>query len=116
MISRVRSLILGLMVLCLAATAQTMAAARGQAMVEGQMVLCTGTGPQAVWVDAEGQPVDVPHLCPDCVLGLFAGYLSPVAPPLLRQAERLDYALLARAAYAPSPLIVPQARDPPRLV
>lgn len=116
MISRVRFLILGLMVLCLVATAQTMATARGQAMVEGQIVLCTGIGPQAVWVDAEGQPVDVLHLCPDCVLGLFAEHLCPSAPPLLRSVERVGYDLLARAAYAPSPFIVPQARDPPRLV
>lgn len=57
--------------LLMAITSQTMAVARGSATV-GWMVICTGTGPLQVAIDAEGNPVDTPHICPDCMLGLMA--------------------------------------------
>jgi len=56
--------------LMLALTGQSMAVARGSTDVAGQMVLCTGTGPVTVYMDADGQPVPPPHHCPDCVVGL----------------------------------------------
>lgn len=51
----------------------------------GQIVLCTGTGPVAVYVDADGQPVDPPHHdsldCTPLALGLEG---APVdMPPLV---------------------------------
>ena len=44
----------------------------------GQMVICTGTGPVTIYVDAEGRPAAPPHPCPDCIsLTLDAGLAAP---------------------------------------
>lgn len=64
-------LALGLCVV-LALTSQSQLLARGAAQPVGHVVLCTGTGPVTVAVDAEGQPVATPHICPDCLAGFAA--------------------------------------------
>lgn len=62
-------------------TGQSMALARFMAAPTGEMVLCTGTGPIAILVDEEGQPVGKPHICPDCALSFFAAVSDvPDAP------------------------------------
>lgn len=43
----------------------------------GQIALCIGGHAVTVLVDAEGRPVDVAHVCPDCALA----DLVPVAAP-----------------------------------
>lgn len=53
-------------------TTQSMAVARGQMVPDGRMVLCTGAGSIVILTDANGQPTDVPHACPDCILTLTA--------------------------------------------
>ena len=64
---------LSLCLACLIAlTSVQMAQARGQARPVGIMVLCIGTETRTVSVDANGQPVEAPHLCPDCVMALMA--------------------------------------------
>ncbi|WP_259274250.1 hypothetical protein [Sulfitobacter mediterraneus] len=60
-----------LMVLVLALTSQSMAVARGANAATGQMVLCTGSGPSAVYVDASGAPTSAPHICPDAALNVL---------------------------------------------
>jgi len=57
-----------LLALVLALTSQSMAVARGASAATGQMVLCTGNGPVAVYMDAQGQPTSAPHICPDASL------------------------------------------------
>jgi hypothetical protein len=65
-------------------TSQTMAVARGQAAATGQVVLCTGAGIQTISIDAEGNPTQGGHLCPDCVLYTwdFAPLTGPAVPRL----------------------------------
>src|SRR6056297_1935912 len=53
-------------------TGQSMALARTAPDPAGQMVLCTGSGPVTVLLDAEGQPTGAVHVCPDCTLSLLA--------------------------------------------
>ena len=67
----IRSLIAVLLAVVLALTSQSMAVARGSAAATGQMVLCTGTGPVAVFTDADGQPTSAPHICPDSALNVL---------------------------------------------
>lgn len=60
-----------LVMLSLALSGQAMALAKGQPAAVGTMVLCLGGVTVAVPMDANGQPVSAPHLCPDCVLSVL---------------------------------------------
>lgn len=45
-----------------------MAVVRGASAAAGQIVICSGTTTEIVFVDAEGMPTEAPHFCPDCVV------------------------------------------------
>ncbi|WP_254437997.1 hypothetical protein [Ruegeria arenilitoris] len=62
-------------------TGQGVAASRGMDRAVGQMVLCTGSGPAVVYMDAEGQPTHPPHFCPDYALTLL-GAIAVASPGL----------------------------------
>ena len=53
-------------------TAQSAALARTMPDASGQMVICTGTGPMVVLFDENGDPLETPQICPDCVMSLLA--------------------------------------------
>lgn len=74
-------------------TGQGVAASRGMDRAVGQMVLCTGSGPVVVYMDARGQPTHPPHFCPDYALSLL-GAIAVAAPELP----------VAPAAAMPAPL------------
>lgn len=112
-----------LLAIVLALTSVTMAVARGQTRVAGQIVLCSGYGMVLVAIDAAGNPVadaeggpagGTVHLCPDMVLAMLtalppAGLWSP-RPAVWRAAPPLrDHARLP-AGRAPGPV---RARGPP---
>lgn len=91
-------LLLGALALGLAVPGGGVMAGTGPAA--GKMVLCTGTGPLTVWVDAQGRPLPAPdHPCPKC---------HASAPPLL----------LPGQVGAPQPLALPRSlwRAPAALV
>lgn len=113
---RLRPLFAWFLVAVIVATSGAMAAARGQAAISGQMVLCTGTGPVTVNVDAEGQPVGPAHFCPDCALSLLAAV--PLAAPSVFFAPRavpVRFDRSHRALRRPG-LLRPRARAPPVLL
>lgn len=96
-------------------TALHVGAARGQAQVAGSIVLCTGSGPVTVPVDADGQPVGHVTTCPDCVMSVLAGLDAP-AVLILRVARtrRVHYGHV-RIRCRPQALRIPPARGPPKL-
>ncbi|WP_116598069.1 hypothetical protein [Primorskyibacter marinus] len=108
-----RSLFAVMLALVLTLTAQSMALARGQTMVAGQMVLCTGAGVVTVQVDAEGNPVSPSHICPDCALNLLMAVAAdPVEVLPHRVRETLAFrAALVRVGGVDS--FAPKARGPP---
>ncbi|MBY6112868.1 hypothetical protein KUW09_06995 [Mameliella alba] len=55
----------------LAVTGLSAAHARGQTGPAGSIVICKGLTVATILVDAEGQPVEQPHICPDAALALF---------------------------------------------
>ncbi len=59
-------------ILTLALTSQSLALARGQTHVAGQMILCIGQDTIVVLIDEQGNPVEHPHICPDCTSSLIA--------------------------------------------
>ncbi|SEQ12101.1 hypothetical protein [Thalassovita taeanensis] len=102
--------------LMLALTGQAMAVARGMPPAAGGMVLCTGTGPVSVLVDADGQPVGPPHICPDCALSLFVA-LAQDPPFVLRPVGGVVVLHVEAVGNAEGLLAIPAtARGPPVLV
>jgi hypothetical protein len=101
--------------LMLILTGQSLAVMRMAPGPAGEMVLCTGSGPVAVAVDENGQPVGPPHICPDCAMALFhaVGHSHEAAPRAQARKASLHHGIIARPWTAPSPS--PQARGPPVL-
>lgn len=69
----------------LTATSLSMAVARGQTRIAGEIVICTGYGIATIAVDVNGNPIGPAHICPDMVLGLMAAL--DAAPPVLMRPE-----------------------------
>ena len=111
-----RSLIAVVLACVLALTSQSMAVARGASAATGQMVLCTGTGPVAVYLDAKGRPTSAPHICPDSALNI--AFEQPVA--LINAPARLIAfrTFIARPDVLKimTPKLGPDTRAPPAFV
>ena len=105
-----------LLVAVMVLTSQSMATARGATGPAGQIVLCTGTGPVAVYIDDDGQPVGPPHLCPDCALHLLDAFAAPDIAPVPLLATPRKQRIVATLAHAESRALAPSARDPPAAV
>ncbi|NNE50983.1 MAG: hypothetical protein HKN30_01095 [Sulfitobacter sp.] len=105
-----RPLLSLLIALTLALTSQSMAVARGASAAAGQMVICTGTGPQAVYVDAEGQPTSAPHICPDAALELPAE--ARTFRPL--QSVQMIWPITPLSEPLPLSFFLPDVRPPSR--
>ncbi|WP_299659052.1 hypothetical protein [uncultured Ruegeria sp.] len=99
-------------------TGQGLAVSRGIDRAVGQMVLCTGTGPVVVYMDAGGQPTQAPHYCPDYALALLGAVHQaqadiPPAPvraqPELARGDRgqISAPLPQRPARAPPATVDP---------
>jgi hypothetical protein len=103
-----------LLAFVLVLTAQTMAVARGQAVAAGEMVICSAAGLVTVQVDAEGNPVGPPHLCPDCVVSLSAWDVpAAVVVPGDRVLSEMVFPWEAAAACPGRAPGLPSARGPP---
>ncbi|MDN3710775.1 hypothetical protein QWZ10_01070 [Paracoccus cavernae] len=103
------------LILVLVLTGQTLAAARGQAQIAGEMVLCAGEFTMRVTVDAEGNPVERVTICPDMAPSLMQAVAlgADFTPP-----ERAAHAFRPRPltlSHAEPEAIPAQARDPPFL-
>ncbi|MGC1495394.1 MAG: hypothetical protein WA790_06265 [Sulfitobacter sp.] len=105
-----------MLAMMLALTSQSMAVARGASAATGQMVLCTGAGPVAVYTDATGQPTSAPHICPDSALNVTVAGPAQIflAPKRLVQFQRAT-PLVAWLAPV-SPRLAPPSRGPPIVV
>lgn len=101
----------------LALTSVTLALGQHGQMGTVQMVLCSDLGDTVITLDAQGNPVESAHVCPDCVAAIAAqdvpaGASLPLPPLSSRLWEAVDtaHANLSRA-YTPT-----QARGPPVLM
>ena len=102
-----------LMVVILALTSLTMAVARGQTYVAGEVVICTGYGVTTISVDENGDPTGPVQLCPDMVLAMMSALDTP-APSVSRpegSTEVIALAAIVSAHGLAAP--APRARAPP---
>lgn len=101
------------MALILALTSGGMAVARGQTMAAGTMVLCTGSGPLVVPVDADGQPTGPAHVCPDCALSLIdAPSATGTTAVRILRATSASFSHVVKPAHGTATRAA-QARGPP---
>ena len=75
----IRKLITCLTICVLALTSVAAGVARGQADPVAQMVICSGSGPVMIHMDATGKPTGAPVLCPDGVMALLAAVADPTS-------------------------------------
>ncbi|WP_134724490.1 hypothetical protein [Paracoccus luteus] len=104
------------LILLLVVTGLSLGAARGQARVAGQIVLCAGGAAVVQSVDSDGQPVGRTMVCPDMALSLLEAVASPAAQPVPPQGGHRVGALAPRVALdgrGPRPR---QGRGPPAQV
>jgi len=102
--------------LTLALAGYGMAAARGQSQdINAQMVICTGVGITTISIDADGNPVESTHLCPDA-MSIFVADFSTVE--ILANQKRLQWQIsLPQSIPAISAeTLTPSARGPPLVV
>ncbi|WP_417210788.1 hypothetical protein [Antarctobacter sp.] len=108
-----RSLLGVVMTVVMAVTSLSAAHARGQAAPVGTMVICRGLTVATVLIGADGQPVEVQHICPDAALALFVE-TGAVPPPITQafvwQAVQWDAPVLVAGSRG---AIAAQARGPP---
>lgn len=110
-----RTFLSAFLAVTLVVTAQTLAAARAQPAPAGTMVICAAQGLVTVAVDAQGEPVGPPHICPDGALALMAGP-APAAAPLRRaEVTRIARPFDIRTLAPTRPFVPFAARAPPRL-
>ena len=50
-----------------------MAVVRGASVAAGETELCIGGQIVSVYTDAEGNPTQAPHVCPDCIITFALG-------------------------------------------
>lgn len=100
----------------LALTSQTMATARGAPTPVGQAILCTGSGPVTVLLDAEGQPTGQTHICPDCAFSVLDGVIPPSIAPIRLSQSVFNHVIDIEIEILPSAPAVFAARAPPEVV
>ena len=97
----------------LALTGLHVGMARGQAKVAGSIVICTGTGPVSIVVDANGKPTGKVRTCPDCVMTVLSGVAATAdLPARVTVAARATWPRAARPHAGGTPHTA-RARDPP---
>ncbi|MBU2983614.1 hypothetical protein KO498_17535 [Lentibacter algarum] len=102
--------------LALVLTGGAMVQARMVNPATGLMVLCSGSGPIVMLVDAQGQPTSAPHLCPDCTL-VVAALLTeqPVAAELVLGGSTL-LSVATRTEAPTQHILRKNARAPPLII
>lgn len=113
MIRFVRYSIAALLAALITLTGLSLASGRGMSRAAGQIVLCTGQGPIAVWVDADGQPVDRTALCPDQTLALLGALDIPAAETGFQPLATAFVTCFANSRFATSTAVEPRGRSPP---
>ena len=101
----------------LSLTSVTMAMARVQIAGSMQITICSGDGTHyEITLDANGNPIDVPHHCPDCAAATAPPPVATapdLAQPMARSAPQVCALVLPDTVQAPP---VPPARGPPNAI
>lgn len=100
--------------LILTVSSLQMAIARHALMPVDHMVICSGEGAYTIALDAEGNPTDEVHYCPECIASALTAIEA--SAPEQAQPAATTLTLEAPAQSLPVPQVAwtcPQARGPP---
>lgn len=82
--------------------------------IAGQIVLCTGHGPETVFVDQDGNPVDAGPICPECLVSLSdLGIMLPCLPQPARSISAVYFHDKTQGLHTQS-VVRAMPRGPPR--
>ena len=99
--------------LTLALTGYSMAVARGQSNdITSQMVICTGVGIITISIDADGNPVETTHICPDA-MSIFAAQFSILEIAVAANTMQWRISFQNSHSFLSAETLTPQARGPP---
>ncbi len=90
-----------------------MAVAKGAAHPVGMIVICSGHDTLVVLVDADGQPTQAAHLCPDCGPGLSAVMPFVARGQVATRATITGWPQLAQPVWTSVACVAGYARAPP---
>ncbi len=114
MTAMLRPLTAFLMAFALLLMGQGAAVARGLPGPDGSIVICTGSGPVVIFVDAQGEPAAPPHICPDCALSLIQVGHDAALTWRAPEVASCGWCFVARDSADDRQTFTAQARDPPR--
>lgn len=101
--------------LVVALTGHASASVQGSRDAAGQMVICSGSAAVVIYVDSDGQPVQAPHFCPDCVMHLLDALPLPDATGLAAYVGQAFEQTSDQSWQAHRVLLHALARAPPAL-
>lgn len=101
------------LILLLVLTGVTLGAARGQARIAGEIVLCSGSTVMTVAVDDQGQPVKHMMICPDMALSLMLGIHDTPSILVVEQLVTASQAAPASTSVSGIQTDFARARGPP---
>lgn len=94
-------------------TSYSIAVARGQSPDVGtDMVICTGVGMITMTIGADGEPVEVAHICPDA-MSLFVATLTVQDMPAQNGSMQWRTTVQTVLNLQPQEILSPSARGPP---
>ena len=108
-----RSYLTMFLVLAVTLTAHSAGAMRGMRDATGQIVICSGTGPVVIYVDADGQPARAPGNCPDCITLNMDLTVGPQQAPLTARQPQVMAQQSQRAWIQSRMPLLACARAPP---
>lgn len=101
------------LILVLVLTGVALGAARGQARIAGQVVICSGNAVAVIEIDQDGKPVQSAHFCPDMALAMLAAVATGAdAPVPVRRTLRVSH-VTQRALADWQAVLTVRARGPP---
>jgi hypothetical protein len=112
----VRSIFSGVLIVLMLMTSGAMASVRGMThTAAGTMILCTGNGAVKVLIDADGAPIELSHVCPDCAMTFAAAFPIGFTADVFMPPRSSEYGGRDQSLSVSRHGAIAVARGPPRV-
>jgi hypothetical protein len=111
-----RSIVSSFLIVLMLMTSGAMASVRGMThTAAGIMILCTGNGAVKVLIDADGAPIELSHVCPDCAMTFAADVPVRFTAGVFAPSRSFEYGGRDQSLPAGRRGAIAVARGPPRV-